>query len=58
MADLLTLPANHTAEELDMARRLAEALGCGALHVFWSAAKKEAGRFQPHKRCGQDARTG
>jgi hypothetical protein len=42
MADLLTLPACHTDEELALARLLAEALGCNELHVFWTAESAAA----------------
>ena len=34
---MVTLPTRHTRGELKLALLLAEALGCGELHVFWTA---------------------
>lgn len=34
---MLTLPASHSRAELELARRIAERLGSGELHVFWTA---------------------
>ena len=49
MADLLTLPADHTDSELELARLLAEALGSDELHVFWSSVESAACRVQDPK---------
>ena len=34
---MLTLPSCHTRDELELARRIAEMLGCCELHVFWTS---------------------
>ena len=34
---MLTLPATHTDEELELALLLADVLDCDELHVFWTA---------------------
>jgi len=41
-ANVLTLPASHTDDELELARRLAETLSCEELHVFWTAEEPAA----------------
>jgi len=43
---LLTLPADHTDSELELARLIAELLGSEELHVFWSAVDSSGCRVQ------------
>ena len=46
---MLTLPASHTDEELELARLIAEMLGSEELHVFWSDVDSGACRVQDRK---------
>ena len=39
---MVTLPTRHTKGELELALRLAEALGSAELHVFWTAENTAA----------------
>ena len=46
---MVTLPTRHSKGELKLALRLAEALGCVELHVFWTAVDSGACRVQDPK---------
>jgi hypothetical protein len=48
-SDVLTLPAEHTDSELELARLLAEALDSEELHVFWSSVDSGSCRVQDPK---------